>query len=53
MSYKKSDIQKYSDGWWITWFNQVRNKRIQMSGPYKIKDEAIRDMEVLNNRKRK
>ena len=49
----KSDIKKYSDGWWLTWWHEDRGIRIKASGPYATKDEADRDREIMNARRLK
>ena len=50
MRYSKEDIFKYLDGYWITSWMAIRGCRVKISGPYKNKDMALLDMEVLNNR---
>jgi len=38
---------KYEDGWWITFWSPQQGRRIQNAGPYKTKQLAILDIEVL------
>ena len=49
---KKSDIKKYSDGWWLTLWLEGRGERIKTSGPFNTKDEADHDREVINHRRK-
>lgn len=45
------EVKLYTDGWWITYFNPLLNKRIKSHGPYKMKSFAQLDIEKLNNKK--
>ena len=50
---KKSDIKKYSTGWWLTFWSEGQGKRIATDGPYRTKDGADADREVINAKRKK
>lgn len=47
--YEESDILKYKDGWWITFYSESQSKIIKIMGAYKTKAEAIAEMKILNS----
>lgn len=44
---------QYPDGWWITFFDQFQNRRIQSHGPYAKKSFAEIDIEKLTIKRRR
>lgn len=50
---QKSDIKKYSTGWWLTFWSEDQVRRIATDGPYRTKDGADADREAINAKRKK
>lgn len=49
MRYKKDCIKQYNEGWFIT-MKPLCASRKKLHGPYKSKNIALNDLEVLNDK---
>ena len=48
--YSLEDVRKYEDGWWITRWSEHRKDRLKLIGPFKTKQLAKNEREILNAR---